>query len=279
MTAIYDLFVSGGKDSVVAATIAFEEARQKGIPARVVFINELPAFGIPTEILPFNPLDYVKQFSEWLGVDLIVINVDFDYWEGVKKWGYPLLFHKRWCYDKMKVRALTKFVEQEIREGYRLRTWILGIRASESKRREKIWGSRSKRYTYWFQGYQVEYYLPILDWSEKQVESFIKKRGIPENPAWRFGWSFECLCMAGTTIKKLDEIIAEAPELAKWLAEKDGEVQVARRKGPAYPAPLLGKKMTLHEYVERKLKQPKLTQYLETGGMDGSEGRDRARRC
>jgi tRNA(Ile)-lysidine synthase TilS/MesJ len=32
MTAIYDLFVSGGKDSVVAATIAYEEARRLGIP-------------------------------------------------------------------------------------------------------------------------------------------------------------------------------------------------------------------------------------------------------
>jgi len=47
---IYDLFVSGGKDSVVAATIAYEEARQAGIPARVVFINELPAFKVPARL-------------------------------------------------------------------------------------------------------------------------------------------------------------------------------------------------------------------------------------
>jgi 3'-phosphoadenosine 5'-phosphosulfate sulfotransferase (PAPS reductase)/FAD synthetase len=49
---IYDLFVSGGKDSVVAATIAYEEARQAGIPARVVFINELPAFKVPPTSCP-----------------------------------------------------------------------------------------------------------------------------------------------------------------------------------------------------------------------------------
>lgn len=29
MKRIYDLFVSGGKDSVAAATIAFEEAKQQ----------------------------------------------------------------------------------------------------------------------------------------------------------------------------------------------------------------------------------------------------------
>lgn len=251
---IYDLFVSGGKDSVVAATIAYDEAKQLGIPARIVFINELPAFKVPEGVLPFNPLDYVKQFSEWLGVDLVVIDVDFDYWEGVKKWGYPMLFHHRWCYDKMKARALTKFVEQEIREGYHQRTWVLGIRANESRRRAKIWGSvGAKRYTYWFRGYRVEYYLPILDWSEWQVNRFIEERGIPRNPAWQFGWSFECLCMAGTTIKRLDEIIAKAPELARWLAERDREVQAVRRSGPAYPAPLFDRRVTLHEYVEKRL--------------------------
>jgi hypothetical protein len=56
VSRIYDLFVSGGRDSVVAATVAYEEARQAGIPARVVFINELPAFKVPSDILPFNPL-------------------------------------------------------------------------------------------------------------------------------------------------------------------------------------------------------------------------------
>jgi 3'-phosphoadenosine 5'-phosphosulfate sulfotransferase (PAPS reductase)/FAD synthetase len=263
LSRIYDLFVSGGKDSVVAATIAFEEAKQLGIPTRTVFINELPAFGVPEDVLPFKPLDYIRRFSEWLGVDLVVLEPKFDYWEGVKKWGYPLLFRHRWCYDKIKVAALVKFVEREIREGYHQRTWVLGIRASESARRAKIWGSiNSKKYTYWFRGYRVEYYLPILDWSEEQVESFIRERGIPRNPAWEFGWSFECLCLAGTTLKKLDEIIVKAPKLAQWLAEKDKEIQSCRWSGPGYPAPLLDKRITLHEYVERKLRQPKLTQYI-----------------
>jgi 3'-phosphoadenosine 5'-phosphosulfate sulfotransferase (PAPS reductase)/FAD synthetase len=271
MSEIYDLFVSGGKDSVVAATVAFEEARRKGVPARVVFINEIPAFKVPIEILPFNPLDYVREFAKWLNADLVIVDVNFDFWEGVKKWGYPLLLNRRWCYDKMKVAALVKFVEQEIREGYNRRVWVLGIRADESRRRKKIWGSLGKkRNLYWLKGYRVEYYLPILDWIEEQVERFIKERGIPRNPAWSFGWSFECLCMAGTTIRKLDEIIVRAPKLALWLAEKDKEIQATRKNGPAYPAPLFDKKMTLHEYVEKKLKQPRLTQYLdEVGGLDG----------
>ena len=266
MSRIYDLFVSGGKDSVVAATIAYGEAKQLGIPARVVFINELPAFKVPLDVLPFNPLEYVKEFAKWLNVDLVIVNVDFDFWEGVKRWGYPRLLQYRWCYDKMKMRALAKFIEQEIKEGYSQRTWILGIRVSESRRREKIWGSVGKRYPYWFKGYKVEYYLPILDWSEWQVNRFIEEKGIPRNKAWDFGWSFECLCLAGTTPRKLDEIIIRAPKLAQWLAERDKEIQLARQNDPRYsaplPAPLIGKKTTLHEYIEKKLRQPKLTEYM-----------------
>jgi hypothetical protein len=65
------------------------------------------------------------------------------------------------------------------------------------------------------------------------------------------------------TLKKLDEIIAKAPRLAQWLAEKDKEIQWHRRSGPGYPAPLLNKKIPLHEYIERKLKQQKLTEWVK----------------
>jgi 3'-phosphoadenosine 5'-phosphosulfate sulfotransferase (PAPS reductase)/FAD synthetase len=262
---IYDLFVSGGKDSVVATTIAYEEARKLDVSARVVFINELPAFRVPPDVLPFNPLEYVREFAKWLGAELVVLEPEFDFWEGVKKWGYPHVFHNRWCYDKIKASVLVKFAERELREGYTWRTWVLGIRVSESVRRRRIWGSHlgRKRYMYWFRGYWVEYYLPILDWTENQVDEFIKERGIPPNPAWDFGWSFECLCLAGTTLRKLDEIIARAPKLAQWLAEKDREIQRFRQSGSGYPTPLLGKKITLHEYIGRKLKQLKLTEWVK----------------
>jgi len=262
---IYDLFVSGGKDSVVAATIAYEETRQKGIPARVVFINELPAFKVPPGILPFNPLDYVKQFSEWLGVDLVVLEPRIDYWEGVKKRGYPHIVGKRWCFELMKRAVLKEFVEREVREGYTSRTWVLGIRVYESSYRRRYWADAVKR-NRWLTlvgGYRVEYYLPIATWTEHQVERFIEERGIPWNPAWRYGFSFECLCMAGAPLSTLDRIIAELPELARWLAEKDREVQASRRSGePGYILALLDKRVTLHEYIEKKLRQPKLTQYV-----------------
>jgi 3'-phosphoadenosine 5'-phosphosulfate sulfotransferase (PAPS reductase)/FAD synthetase len=266
---VFDLFVSGGKDSVVAATVAFEEARRKGVPARVVFINELPAFKVPEDVLPFNPLDYVKRFSEWLGVELVVLEPKVDFWEGVKQRGYPHIIGRRWCFELMKREVLKEFVVREIREGYAKRTWVLGIRVNESSYRKKYWAHAIKqnRWLTLIGGYRVEYYLPIADWSESQVNRFIEERGIPVNPAWRYGFSFECLCLAGTPLSTLDRIIAELPELARWLAERDKEVQATRRSGePGYILALLDKRITLHEYIERKLKQPKLTQYMSDVG-------------
>jgi 3'-phosphoadenosine 5'-phosphosulfate sulfotransferase (PAPS reductase)/FAD synthetase len=262
---VYDLFVSGGKDSVVSATIAYEEAKSRQIPVRVVFINEIPAFQVPINILPFNPLDYVKRFSEWLGVELIVLEPKINYWEGVKKWGYPHIIEKRWCFELMKREVLKEFIIREMKEGYTSRTWVLGIRVNESSYRRKYWANALKqnRWLTSIGGYTVEYYLPIASWSEEQVDKFIRERKIPENPAWRYGFSFECLCLAGTPLSTLDRIIAEFPKLALWLAEKDKEVQASRRsKEPGYILALLPKRMTLHEYIEKKLKQPRLTQFI-----------------
>jgi hypothetical protein len=92
---------------------------------------------------------------------------------------------------------------------------------------------------------------------------FIKDRGIPENPAWKVGFSFECLCMAGMSKKKLDKAITLYPQLYRYLAEKDKEIQKHRRSNqPAYVMPLLDIKTPLHQYVEKKLREHKLTDYM-----------------
>jgi 3'-phosphoadenosine 5'-phosphosulfate sulfotransferase (PAPS reductase)/FAD synthetase len=261
MKKIYDLFVSGGKDSVVAATIAFEEARQQGVEARVVFIDESKAFKIPEHLIPYKPIDYVKKFSEWLGVELIVLEPDFDYWEGVKRWGYPMYIINRWCMEKLKRKPLEEFLYKEVKQGYRP-VWVFGYRREESWLRKKIYTQKKMFWT--LGGIQVENYYPILDWTERQVDEFIRKREIPENPLWRLGFSFECLCMAGTSRKKLDKMITMFPDLFKYLAEKDKEVQQARkRKDHLYVAPLEDIKEPLHIYVEKKLREPKITDYIK----------------
>jgi 3'-phosphoadenosine 5'-phosphosulfate sulfotransferase (PAPS reductase)/FAD synthetase len=176
----------------------------------------------------------------------------------VKKWGYPLVFNKRWCFDFLKRRLLSRFAAEERREGLQA-VWVTGIRRAESQRRCEAY--HSSRNIIKVGGTYVEYYHPILDWTDGQVEAFIRENGIPENPLWRLGFSFECLCMAGMSISRLDKMIEEMPELARWLAEKDKEVQEARRKGPAYVNPLVDKKIPLCEYVKARMEQKRLPEF------------------
>jgi 3'-phosphoadenosine 5'-phosphosulfate sulfotransferase (PAPS reductase)/FAD synthetase len=260
MKRIYDLFVSGGKDSVVAATIAYEEAKQQSIPARVIFINELKAFEIPENLLPHKPLDYIREFSRWLGVELIVLEPNFNYWEGVNRWGYPLVHFNRWCMYFLKQEPLRKLIAEEARQGLKP-IWVFGMRQSESWRRARTY--TQKRMIWKHAGIPIENYYPILDWNDTQVEQFIKDKGIPENPAWRTGFSFDCLCMAGMSKKKLDRAITLYPDLYRFLAERDKEIQKHRRtQEPAYVMPLLDMKTPLHQYVEKKLREPKITNFI-----------------
>jgi len=258
---IYELLVSGGKDSVVAATVAFEEAEKANIECRVVHIDEMKAFGVPENLLPYKPVDYVRRFSEWLGVELVVLEPNFNYWEGVKRWGYPHVFHNRWCMYFLKRKPLEQFAHEEIRRGF-LPVFVMGIRRSESPRRAKIYTSKWMVFDYG--GLKLENYYPILDWTDKQVENFIRERGIPENPLWKLGFSFECLCLAGTSIRRLNRIIVEFPNLARWLADKDKEINEQRRSGkPGLVTPLYKARIRepLYKHVERILKQKTLLDY------------------
>jgi 3'-phosphoadenosine 5'-phosphosulfate sulfotransferase (PAPS reductase)/FAD synthetase len=256
---VCDLFVSGGKDSVVAAVIGFREAVEKGAEARVVYIDEFRAFKVPEELVRDDPVDYVRAFAEWLGADLVVIAPEFDYWEGVKMWGYPAIFNKRWCYEFLKKRPLREFLASELRQGLRP-VWVTGVRRRESERRERLY--HSPKYVHRYEGVgTVEYYHPILDWSDKMVDDFIRENGIPENRLWRLGFSCECLCMAGMSLRRLDKLIAERPDLVAWLAAMDLEVQSNRRRGPAYVAPLMAKRVTLSQYVMDRMRQRRMDDY------------------
>jgi hypothetical protein len=69
--------------------------------------------------------------------------------------------------------------------------------------------------------------------------------------------------MAGMSRKKLDKAITMYPQLYRYLAEKDKEIQKHRiSREPAYVMPLLEVKETLNRYVEKKLREPKLTRYM-----------------
>jgi 3'-phosphoadenosine 5'-phosphosulfate sulfotransferase (PAPS reductase)/FAD synthetase len=265
MRRVYDVFVTGGRDSTCAAAVACREAEELGIPCRLIFIDETKAFGVPEGFMPYRPLDYVKELSKFLGVELLVLEPRFDFWEGVRRWGYPHLRHHRWCYHFLKERPLLELAQEERSQGIQP-TWVTGIRRGESRRRAELY--RLKRYHRRVGRFWVEYYHPILDWSDGQVDAFLRGlegEGLPKNLLWDAGFSCECLCMAGTTRRQLDRLIALCPELAKWLAQRDEEVQAFMRKHASYVRPLYGLRRTLREYVEERLRQRTLQDFVAEG--------------
>jgi 3'-phosphoadenosine 5'-phosphosulfate sulfotransferase (PAPS reductase)/FAD synthetase len=249
-------FFSGGKDSAVASHIAYIYAKKHSMDFKLVHVNT--GINIPeTEA-------YVEKYAKWLGAELTVLKPKIDYWEGVKKWGYPTYFEKRWCFHHLKQDPIVDFMLSEMRRGVLHPTYVLGVRRNESRFRMETYGRkwyvRHDRVTY-------KVWLPILHWDEKLIYNYIKHYNIPENPVWKkLGWSGECLCLAGTSLRNLDRLIDNYPDVAKMMAEKDKEIQKLRRsnKHPeGYPTPLLNLKIPLWKYVEERKKQKKLFEFDE----------------
>jgi len=255
---VYDIWCSGGKDSVAAALVALESIKDRD-RCRLAFIEELR---LPDDVDVPRPIDYVSEFADWLGLELIVVRPKIDYWEKVKEWGYPGIIKHRWCFRVLKKEPVTRFLEDEYKRGLRP-TWVLGIRKSESRRREKIY-KYGERYHYRYGRHYVEIWLPILNYSKHDVEEVIRKYNPPRNPLWKVGFSLECICLAGTSIGQLNRLIREFPSLAKYLAEMDEEVQRnRRRKEPFRPHPLQNIRMPLHEYIRMKLREKTLEDYIQ----------------
>ena len=250
-------FFSGGKDSAVASHIAYTYAKKIKEEFKLVHVN--------TKINITETEEFVKKFADWLGVELTILEPKGDYWEYVKKWGYPMLPNMRWCFHHLKQDPIIEFMYSEFKKGVLYPTYCLGIRRDESRFRfdnyEKKW--------YFRKDHKITYkvWLPILYWNDQLIFNYIKKYNIPINPVWkRIGLSGECLCMSGASLNLLNKVLDNYPEIAELFAKKDKEVLEFRKKNNkpiGYPAPLLALKIPLHKYIEQRKKQLKIIQFSE----------------
>jgi len=255
---IYDGWFSGGRDSAVVCHYAYTKLKVR--PFRLVWINE----GC---LIPETE-KYIKEYADWLGVELVTLRPEADFWELVKTHGYPDLFHRRWCYRPLKKKPMMDFLRQELREGLKP-IWITGMRLSESWRRKRALKDMNpeKPYPYEYEpGLVALNWHPILHWTGNQVRRYLAENKVPVNPAWALGWSGECPCMAGMSRRQLDTLIYRYPEIAEKLAQMDIQVQAVRRRPrPSYPTPLIEVRkkqkrwVSLHEYVREKSRQRNLS--------------------
>ena len=243
---------SGGRDSAVACFIAKRVADIKGWGFRLVHIDT--GIALP-DVKP-----YVEKYAKWLGAELVVLHAAIDYWVGVKRMGYPMLKIYRWCKDYLKSKPLHDYLMREYKP---IDVVVMGIRKSESLFREHAYNRVFYKYKH-EDGLWVNYWLPVLYADDRIINMVIRKYGIPVSPVWvKVGISGECICMAGMSKNTLIRIIRNYPEFARWLAEKDREVQRERRRGePMRPAPLYNERKTLAEFIEEQLRSSFLDDFL-----------------
>lgn len=146
-----ELSYSGGKDSDVILQLA----REAGIPFEAIYKN--------TTIDPPGTILHARQQGA------TIIRPKKTFAQIIAEMGFPTM-HRRFCCGILK--------EYKVYDRA-----IHGIRRSESVRRARrykepeycrLYGKEEK----------VRVYLPILEWTDKDVEAFIKDRGIKCAPIY-----------------------------------------------------------------------------------------------
>jgi 3'-phosphoadenosine 5'-phosphosulfate sulfotransferase (PAPS reductase)/FAD synthetase len=245
MTAIH-CFFSGGRDSALACFIAHQVAQRRGWSFRLVHID--------TTIAIKQTREYVHQYAEWLGAELVVIRPEKTFREYAAQYGmWPSLYPQRfrWCYRDLKLKPLTEYHKQNYKKGDIV---VMGVRKSESKFRDKFYTQTFFIRDY--DGVKARVWAPLLHVDEPTLVRFIERFKIPQNPVWKYGFSGECLCLAGSPIHTIALVLRYFPEEREMLLEIDDIIQKNRKSGkPSAPFRLAqAGYRTLREFYQQVVK-------------------------
>lgn len=191
-----ELSYSGGKDS----DVILELAKMAGIKFRAIYKN--------TTIDPPGTIKHVKE----KGVEIVRPKKNFA--KLIQENGYPNRFMRFCCKYLKEYKILDKSIQ--------------GIRRSESRKRAE----RYKEPTYcriYQKGEKVEVFMPILDWTDKDVKEFIDYYNIKCHPLYydekgifhperRLG----CMCCPLASARKRIEQFKKNPKMVGFYI-KNGQ--------------------------------------------------------
>jgi len=189
---------SGGQDSLCLIDRINRVARV--VTRNITVIHADTTAGLP------EVEEYVHKTCNELGMELVVVRPDRDFFETAKKWGIPSP-RSRWCCDTLKVRPIRRYLESI--EGPRV--VFDGIRAAESTARA--------RYTpVWYHpAFKCLCVSPIFYWSNEKVRKYVRARNLPESPVAKLGVSGECWCGAYQTRKDFEALLSIHPGIYEKL--------------------------------------------------------------
>ena len=183
-----ELSYSGGKDS----DVILELAKMAGIPYRAIYKA--------TTIDPPGTIAHAKE----MGAE--VIHPKKTFFQLVSKSGFPSRFSRECCSVLKEYKVCDRAIQ--------------GIRRSESRKRAERYKEPEECRVY-SKKEKVKIYLPILEWTDQDVEEFIKERNIKCHPIYyRGGGQFDvtkrlgCMGCPLASRKKRIQFFKENP---KWL--------------------------------------------------------------
>jgi len=201
---IYVMF-SGGRDSLVALHITWSTFPEK---TRALFINT----GIATPGL----IDYIKEVTASFNIPLDIISPKEDYFKLVERIGFPTITH-RWCKHYLKLQPLQEFLKDKNKDELVL---VTGIRKDESWMK-----SRGKKF-YLHPKFQVYTYAPIFEFSEKDVEEYIKANNLKKNPLYDvYGKAYDCWCSAYKSPADFAVLALKNPEFFQKFVEAEAKLR------------------------------------------------------
>jgi len=239
-------FFSGGRDSAVTCYIAKRVADVRRWRFVLVHIN--------TTISIRQTREYVHQYAKWLEAELIELYPKKTFREYATQYGmWPSLYPQRfrWCYRYLKLQPLVNYIHSEYREGDIV---VMGVRKGESKFRDRFYMQTFFERDY--NGIRARVWAPLLFIDESTLVRLIERFKIPRNPVWRFGFSGECLCLAGAPVHTIALVLRHFPEERKTLLEIDDAINRNRRSGkPSAPFRLAQVGYgTLRQFYEQAVK-------------------------
>jgi len=239
-------FFSGGRDSALACYIAFQVAQRRRWAYKLVHID--------TTIAIKQTREYVHQYAEWLGAELVIIRPELTFKEYAVKIGmWPSLYPAkyRWCYRYLKLQPLIRYIHENYKEDDLI---VMGVRKTESRFRDRFYTATFFERDY--DGVKTRVWAPLLFVDEPTLVRLLERFNIPRNPVWRYGFSGECLCLAGMPEHEVYLILRNFPEEREMLLEIDDAINRSRKSGrPSAPFRISQKGYkTLREYYEQAVK-------------------------
>ena len=186
-----ELSYSGGKDS----DVILELAKMAGIPYRAIYKN--------TTIDPKGTIAHARE----MGAE--VIHPKKTFFQLVSEKGLPSRFARFCCSELKEYKICDRAIQ--------------GIRRSESRKRAEIYKEPEMCRVYSAKE-KVKVYLPILEWTDQDVEEFIKERNIKCHPLYYRGGQFDvtqrlgCMgCPLASRKKRIQEFEDNPKLLKAWI--------------------------------------------------------------